>query len=69
MIEGRIKHLLKEHERLEKEVEMLERTGKFTDPQISKLKKEKLIIKDELAKLYKQQYQEREYLDFEDERR
>lgn len=69
MITGRIKHLEKEHVRLEKEIESLERTGKFTDNQLHNLKKEKLYIKDELSKLYKRQYEEREYLDIEDDRR
>ena len=69
MIEDRIKHLVKEHTRLEKEIELLERTGKFTDNQLHNLKKEKLHIKDELSKLYKRQYEEREYLDIEDNRR
>lgn len=69
MIEGRIKHLEKEHTKLEKEIELLERTGKFTDNQLHLLKKEKLHIKDELSKLYKRQYEEREYLDFDSNQR
>lgn len=69
MIAGRIAHLEKEHIRLDKEIETLERTGKFTDDQLTQLKKEKLAVRDELSRLRRQQYEEREYLDFDDDHR
>lgn len=69
MIQGRIKHLEKEHIRLDKEIETLERTGKFTDEQLHQLKKEKLAVRDELSRLRRQEYEDRQSLDFDDDHR
>lgn len=69
MIQGRIRHLEKEHIRLDKEIETLERTGKFTDEQLHKLKKEKLAVRDELSRLRRQEYEDRQSLDFDDDGR
>lgn len=60
MLSNRIRHLEKDHERLAKEIEMLERTGKFTDSQLHQLKKQKLAVKDELSVLRRQEYEERQ---------
>lgn len=69
MIAGRIKHLEKEHIKLDKEIETLERTGKFTDEQLHDLKKKKLAVRDELSRLRKQEYEERQDVDFDDDHR
>lgn len=67
MLINRIRHLEKEHERLSKETEMLERTGRFTDSQLHELKKQKLAIKDELSMLRRQEYEERQRVNIDDE--
>ena len=69
MIAGRIKHLEKEHIKLDKEIETLERTGKFTDQQLHDLKKKKLAVRDELSRLRREEYEERQHLDFDDDHR
>ena len=69
MIAGRIKHLEKEHAKFEKEIETLERTGKFTDVQLHDLKKKKLAVRDELSRLRKEEYEDRQSLDFDDDHR
>jgi uncharacterized protein YdcH (DUF465 family) len=48
---------------------MLERTGKYTDDQINTLKKQRLAIRDELSRLRKQEYDERQILDLDDDYR
>lgn len=50
-IENRIKHLEEEHARLEKRIHGMESTGVFEDENLHDLKKQRLHIKDELAKL------------------
>ena len=69
MIAGRIKHLEKEHISLDKEIETLERTGKFTDEQLHALKKKKLAVRDELSRLRRQEYEDRHDVDFDDDHR
>jgi hypothetical protein len=48
---NRITHLEEKHHMLDKQVAESERTGKFTDKDLHEMKKEKLLIKDEIAKL------------------
>jgi hypothetical protein len=67
MIEGRIKHLEKEHTRLDNEVDTLERTGKFTDTQLHNLKKQKLAVLDELSRLRREQYEENQRVGYGDD--
>ena len=69
MIAGRIRHLEKEHTRLDNEIDTLERTGKFSDDQIHNLKKERLAVRDELSRLRRQEYEDRQSLDFDDDYR
>lgn len=63
-----IKQLEKEHARLEREIQALEHSGKFTDNQMKELKKQKLNVKDHLVRLRKQEYEDREYVEFDDDR-
>jgi hypothetical protein len=69
MIDIQIKQLEKQHTKLDKEIDTLEKTGKFSDIQMQQLKKERLMIRDELSRLRKKQYAEQEYLDINEERR
>ena len=55
MYEMRIKHLEEVHKAIDKQVETLEKTGKFDDVQLIKLKKHKLTLKDEIAILKRKQ--------------
>ena len=50
-IEGRIKHLEEAHELLDHRIDQMEITGVFEDIQLEELKKQRLILKDEIAKL------------------
>lgn len=68
-INNRILFLQKEHTRLDKEIDTMEKTGHFTDDQLNKLKRQRLVIKDELSGLHRKQYEEREYVDFDDDDR
>jgi uncharacterized protein YdcH (DUF465 family) len=56
MYEQRIKHLEDAHRSLDKQVDILEKTGLFEDLKLEKLKKERLLLKDKIAILkHKQQ--------------
>jgi hypothetical protein len=58
-IAGRIKHLEKEHAELDKKIDGMERNGVFSDEHLVKLKKQRLHIRDDIAKL-------KEHLKFEE---
>ena len=58
MYENRIKHLEEAHRALDKQVNNLEKTGLFEDLKLEELKKQRLLLKDEIAILkHKQQIQ------------
>jgi uncharacterized protein YdcH (DUF465 family) len=58
MYEQRIKHLEDAHKSLDKQVDLLEKTGLFEDLKLEKLKKERLLLKDKIAILkHKQEYE------------
>lgn len=48
---GRLKHLEEAHELLDKRIDTLEKTGVYEDLQLEEMKKQRLILKDEIAKL------------------
>jgi uncharacterized protein YdcH (DUF465 family) len=48
---NRIKHLEEEHHRLDKKIDGLEKTGVFEDVTLEVLKKQRLHLKDEIAKI------------------
>jgi uncharacterized protein YdcH (DUF465 family) len=54
MIEKRIKHLEDEHAILDKRIDGMESTGVFEDVTLEVLKKQRLHLKDEIAKLKQQ---------------
>ena len=47
-------HLEKSHEKLDKEVDTLEKTGLYEDLRIESLKKKRLYLKDELTRCRQQ---------------
>jgi uncharacterized protein len=49
--ENHLQHLIKEHARLDKQIDQLEVTGVFEDTRLEQLKKQRLHVKDEIAKL------------------
>jgi uncharacterized protein YdcH (DUF465 family) len=48
---NRIAHLTEEHARLDKQVDLMERTGMFVEEDLNHLKKKRLKIKDEITAL------------------
>jgi hypothetical protein len=50
-IEKRIKHLEEEHHTLDKKINGMESTGVFDDDHLTKMKKQRLHIKEEIVKL------------------
>jgi uncharacterized protein YdcH (DUF465 family) len=68
MYENRLQHLQDMHAALDKQIDGLEKTGRFNDTQLSDLKKQRLSLKDEITELQRQQWHyEREYLEDQDE--
>lgn len=57
MYENRIRHLEKIHESLDKQIDGLEKTGRFDDIQLHNLKKQRLQIRDQLSDLRKKQHE------------
>ena len=55
MLESRIRHLEQQHEALDKQIDVMEKTGKFDDMDLQYLKKKRLQIRDELIELRKKQ--------------
>jgi hypothetical protein len=69
MYESRIKHLEESHQVLNKQIDGLEKNGNFDDLHLLELKKRRLQLKDEIAKLNRKQWEhDREYLDYDNER-
>lgn len=48
---NRILHLKEEHTRVDKQVDLMERTGQFIDADLLNLKKKRLALRDEIAAL------------------
>ena len=61
MFETRIKHLEEAHRVLDKQVDTLEKNGLFEDLKLEKLKKQRLLLKDEIAILKRKQENEKIY--------
>jgi uncharacterized protein YdcH (DUF465 family) len=69
MYEGRIKHLEESHRVLDQKIDALEKTGKFDDVQMSNLKKQRLIFRDELVIIRRKQWEhDHESIDYDEER-
>ena len=56
MYENRIKHLEEMHRILDKKIDVMEKTGTFEDNQLHEMKKQRLLYRDELAKLRRVQH-------------
>jgi len=68
MYENRIHHLQEMHAALDKQIDGLEKTGKFSDTHLSDLKKQRLSLKDQIQDLEKRQWQhDHEYIEVDDE--
>lgn len=50
-IEHHIEHLASKHWHINKQIELMERHGKYTDAEMQHLKKERLYLKDEIEKM------------------
>lgn len=68
MFENRIRHLETMHSSLDKVISGMESTGKFDDATLITLKKQKLALKDQIAKLKRRQWEhDHEYMETDDE--
>jgi len=56
LYENRIKHLEEMHRILDKKIDVMEKTGTFEDNQLHEMKKQRLLYRDELAKLRRLQH-------------
>jgi len=54
--ENRLKHLQEDHARIDKRIDGMESTGVFEDATLEVLKKQRLHLKDEIAKMQTQQH-------------
>jgi uncharacterized protein YdcH (DUF465 family) len=69
MYENRIKHLEESHRVLDQKIDTLEKNGLFEDIKMQELKKQRLLLRDELAILRRKQWEhDHETVDFDDER-
>lgn len=69
MYENRILHLKESHRLLDNQINQLEKTGNFKDEVLSEMKKKRLLLKDEIARLTKLQWEhDHDRVDFEDDR-
>lgn len=65
---GRIKHLEVTHADLDRKIDAMEKTGIFEDTHLQTLKKQKLVVLDELRELRRKQYEESQRMNIEDDR-
>jgi uncharacterized protein YdcH (DUF465 family) len=69
MYENRIKHLEESHRVLDKKIDTLEKNGLFEDIKMQELKKQRLLLRDEIAILKRKQWEhDHETVDFDDDR-
>ena len=66
MYENRIKHLEEMHRILDKKIDVMEKTGTFEDNQVHEMKKQRLLYRDELAKLRRLQHEIDQEVDHDD---
>jgi len=64
--ENRIKHLEEMHRILDKKIDVMEKTGTFEDNQLHEMKKQRLLYRDELAKLRRLQHEIDQEVDHDD---
>lgn len=67
MYQQRIKHLEEAHRTLDLQIKTLTESGNYNDSALSELKKKKLLYKDEIRNLTRQQWEyEHDRVDFDD---
>jgi uncharacterized protein YdcH (DUF465 family) len=54
MFENHLKHLVDKHWKLNKDIDLMERSGNFGDANINEMKKERLRLKDEIQRIKKE---------------
>lgn len=57
MYENRIKHLEEMHQSLDKQIDGMEKTGRFDDATLAQLKKQRLNLKDQISDLKRKQHE------------
>jgi uncharacterized protein YdcH (DUF465 family) len=50
-LENHIKRIIGEHADLDRQIDRMERTGRITDPSLPSMKKQRLMLKDEIRRL------------------
>jgi uncharacterized protein YdcH (DUF465 family) len=69
MYENRIKTLTETHRLLDNQIDQMEKSGNFTDEKLSELKKQRLLYKDEIARLIRLQWEhDHETIQYDDDR-
>jgi len=63
-IEQQIRVLDNEHKQLSNQLEALLKNPVYRDDEVEVLKKKKLLAKDKLSRLYKQQYEQQQTVNF-----
>lgn len=67
MYQQRIKHLEEAHRMLDLQIKTLTESGNYNDSALSELKKKKLLYKDEIRNLTRQQWEyDHDRVDFDD---
>jgi hypothetical protein len=55
MYESRLQHLREMHQTLDREIDGLESTGRFTDARLMELKRQRLLLRDQIQDLEQRQ--------------
>jgi len=56
MFESRLRHLREMHQTLDREIDGLESTGRFTDERLMELKRQRLALRDQIQDLEQRQH-------------
>ena len=67
-LDHHIKHVTKEHDKLESQLEQMLRQKSWNEYDAENIKKEKLKLKDDLSRLHRQRYDLAQEVDLHDDR-
>jgi hypothetical protein len=67
-LDHHIKHLTREHDKLEAELDRMLRQKSWDEFAAENIKKQKLKLKDELSKMHRKRYDMMQEVDFHDDR-
>jgi uncharacterized protein YdcH (DUF465 family) len=67
-IDNHIRHVTREHDKLDAEIERVLRQKSWNEFDVENLKKTKLKLKDELSKLHRRRYDLAQEVDWDDDR-